>query len=76
MPLVTCPNCKGRVPSSAQSCMHCGQVAASCPDCSGTGLCPVCEDDPPAGLAPCLKCKGNGKCPACKGNKVRWPDSA
>jgi hypothetical protein len=56
--------------------MHCGQVAESCSDCRGTGVCPVCEDDPPAGLAACLKCKGTGKCPACKGNKVRWPDSA
>ncbi len=75
MPLVKCPACQGRNPSSAQSCVHCGHIAPTCQDCSGSGVCRECDAEPTAGLPPCAKCAGTGRCPACKGNKVRWPET-
>ena len=73
MALVTCPACRGRTPSSAVACMHCGHLAERCPDCAGSGVCPACNSEEIAGLLPCVKCQGTGRCPACNGNRVRWP---
>ena len=72
MPLVTCPNCHGRNPSSAVACLHCGQLAPLCQDCQGQGVCPLCEGVYAPGFPPCPHCHGTGRCPSCGGNKVRW----
>ena len=74
MALVKCPNCQGRNPSSAKSCVHCGYIAAMCQECKGAGICPQCEAEPAPGFPPCSNCQGAGLCPGCKGNKVRWPN--
>jgi hypothetical protein len=75
MPLVTCPECKGRNPASAVSCVHCGHRAEPCSDCHGTGECSLCEGVVAPGFAPCSGCKGTLKCASCQGNKVRWLNS-
>ena len=75
MPLVTCAVCKGRNPSSAKACVHCGKPAALCLRCEGSGICKTCEGVQPLGFRKCEQCGGNGVCPQCRGNKVFWPDS-
>jgi hypothetical protein len=76
MPLVRCPACRAPTPSAAVRCVHCGALPPTCPDCQGTGHCPVCgspDADQPAleGLV-CDKCRGSKNCPGCEGRKRRW----
>jgi hypothetical protein len=73
MPLVTCTSCKRRMPQSARSCPHCGELAPKCVECLGTGECPKCEKGRTAAHLPCSWCLGSGQCPTCGGNKVKWP---
>ena len=88
MPLVACPGCKARTPSSSVRCVHCGGLPPACAECNGTGVCPACPTAAPAltadafgafdsfgafGTALCTRCDGNAVCPTCGGAKRSWP---
>ena len=79
MPLVTCPACQARTPSSSIRCVQCGALSPVCADCHGSGTCPTCSDPtiPPVtdftGLRVCDRCDGKNICPSCGGQKRKWP---
>jgi hypothetical protein len=79
MPLVTCPLCQARTPSTATRCVQCGSLPPACADCKGAGTCPTCSDPtiPPVtdfrGVRVCDLCDGTNVCNGCGGQKRRWP---
>jgi hypothetical protein len=73
VPLTVCPACRGRIPTSAVACIHCGRLAQRCTTCNGTGVCDHCGGVAVTGFPPCPHCGDRGKCPTCQGNKVVWP---
>jgi phage FluMu protein Com len=72
MAIGNCPECNGRVSSTAASCPHCGNIqfrsltgttlAGRCPRCKGSGVSALDEDTALRfGYSPCSSCNATGR---------------